>query len=158
MFNKHHGAVVIGTMNNQVEGRLLRFSRPRDNWYFLYVKQIAASGEEVTDSMPLKDYLFRFNRGAFWAAEIVFKDYNIPFNRFLRFLLDPLLRTRKLYQALQESAASQLYICQDIMLPESGMVKFLDYLDTEFNMYPLEGAQSNRSHVRPCNLTLEGRM
>lgn len=105
----------------------------------MYIKDVAATGQQVTDSMPLKDYLFRFNRGAFWAAEIGFKDYNIPFNRFMRFLFDPLLRTRKLYQVLQESAASQSYICQDIMLPESGMVPFLEYMDKEFDMYPLGG-------------------
>lgn len=139
MFSKDSGAVVIGSLVDNVEGHLLRFSRPQDNWYFLYVKSVAAAGKQVTDSMPLKDYLFRFNRGAFWAAEIGFKDYNIPFNRFVRFLFDPLLRTRKLYQVLQASAASQSYICQDIMLPESGMVPFLEYMDKEFDMYPLGG-------------------
>ncbi|MDB5182774.1 MAG: hypothetical protein JWO47_558 [Candidatus Saccharibacteria bacterium] len=139
MFSKDRGAVVVGTMTNKIQGRLLRFSRPQDNWYFLYIKEVAATGMQITDSIPLKDYLFRFNRGAFWAAEIGFKDYNIPFNRIMRFLFDPLLRTRKLYQVLQESAASQSYICQDIMLPESGMVPFLDYMDKEFNMYPLGG-------------------
>jgi delta24-sterol reductase len=139
MFSKDRGAIVIGTMSDEIQGKFRRFSRPQDNWYFLYIKAVAKSGVQITDTLPIKDYLFRFNRGAFWAAEIGFREYGLPFNRFVRFIFDPLLRTRKLYQVVQESGASQSYICQDIMLPEAGMVPFLEFIDEEFNMYPIGG-------------------
>ncbi len=139
MFKKDHGTIVIGTMSNQVKGTVRRFSRPHDPWYYLYTKNIADSGKRVVDSVPIKDYLFRFNRGAFWAAELAFTQSGIPFNALTRFLLDPLLRTRKLYQALQESAASQTYICQDLVLPIETVIPFLEYMDTEFDMYPIGG-------------------
>lgn len=139
MFSKNRGTLVIGTMSDDVKGNVRRFSRPFDTWYFLYIKSVAKSGQSITDTIPIKDYLFRFNRGAFWAAELVFKQKGFPFNAFIRFILDPLLRTRKLYQVLQESAASQSYICQDIMLPKDAMVPFLEFLDKEFNMYPVGG-------------------
>jgi delta24-sterol reductase len=139
MFGKDHGTIVIGTMSNEIRGNVRRFSRPQDNWYYLYLKEVADAGKSVTDSVPIKDYLFRFNRGAFWAAELAFRQSGVPFNRFTRFILDPLLRTRKLYQALQESAASQSYICQDLVLPEETVVPFLEYMDKAFNMYPIGG-------------------
>lgn len=139
MFSKDRGAFVVGSLSDEVKGKMRRFSRPFDNWYFLYIKAVASSGQNVTDTLPLKDYLFRFNRGAFWAAEIGFKQIGLPFNAFIRFIFDPLLRTRKLYQALQASAASQSYICQDLMIPQATMVPFLEFLDKEFNMYPIGG-------------------
>ena len=139
MFDKSHGAIVIGTMSDKVEGAVRRFSRPHDQWYYLYIKGMAESGKSITETVPIRDYLFRFNRGAFWAAELAFKQSGVPFNAFTRLILDPLLRTRKLYQALQESAASQSYICQDLVLPEETVVPFLEYMDKEFNMYPIGG-------------------
>lgn len=139
MFDRDHGAIVIGNMSDTATGRLRRFSRAYDNWYYLYVKNTAKKGHQVTDSLPLRDYLFRFDRGAFWAAELAFTQSGLPFNAFTRFLLNPLLRTRKLYQALQESAASQVYICQDLVLPRDTVVPFMEYIDKEFAMYPIGG-------------------
>jgi len=139
MFRKDYGAIVVGTMSDEVRGEVRRFSRPHDPWYYLYVKKVANSGQSPTDSVPIKDYLFRFNRGAFWAAELAFKQSGVPFNALTRFILDPLLRTRKLYQALQESAASQSYICQDLVLPEETVLPFLEFIDKEFDMYPIGG-------------------
>ncbi len=139
MFDKNHGAVIVGTMSNTVVGRVRRFSRPFDTWYYLYAKKVAFSGKQLSDTVPLRDYLFRYNRGAFWAAELAFKQSGVPFNAFTRLILDPLLRTRRLYRALQESAASQSYICQDLVLPQDTVVEFLEYIDQEFTMYPIGG-------------------
>lgn len=136
MFNKNYGAVVTGTMSDTSQGRVNRFSRPFDNWYYLHIKQIADSGRQISDSVPLKDYLFRFNRGTFWAAEPVFAQASIPFNQLTRFLLDPMLRTSMLYQALQASEASQAYLRQDLVLPKQMVVKFLDFIDTTFEYVP----------------------
>jgi delta24-sterol reductase len=117
------------------------------------LKKTADSGGRQTDSVPIKDYLFRYNRGAFWAAELVFRQSGVPFNALTRFLLDPLLRTRKLYQALQESAASQSYICQDLVLPQETVIPFLEFIDKEFAMYPIGGCPI-KSEIRSplqCN-------
>lgn len=136
-----------------LKGKLVRVSRPTDTWYYLYVKGVAATGGQPTDTLPLKDYLFRFNRGAFWAAELAFTQSGVPFNAVTRLLLDPLLRTRKLYQALQESAASQVYICQDLVLPRKSVVQFLDFIDQEYGMYPVGGCPMKPEPRSPlqCN-------
>jgi hypothetical protein len=136
MFRKDRGAMVIGHLSDEVSGEVLRFSRARDPWYYMYIEKSALAQKTVTNSIPLKDYLFRFDRGAFWAAQLAFQQSGIPFNALTRFILDPLLRTRKLYQAVQESAAGQRYICQDIVMPAKTLVPFMNIIDEEFAMYP----------------------
>lgn len=137
MLEKNLGAVVIGRQTDTIQGKLRRFSRAFDPWYYLYAMDIAHAKKQVTNTLPLKDYLFRYDRGAFWAAELAFKDHNMPLNGFVRFILDPLLRTRKLYQAVQASDASQKYICQDLVLPAKTLIQFVDFIDQELGMYPI---------------------
>jgi len=136
MFRKDRGSVVIGHLSDEVRGKRLRFSRARDPWYYQYIEKNSLARKTVTDTVPIKDYIFRYDRGAFWAAQLAFQQSGIPFNAFTRFFLDPLLRTRKLYQAVQESAAAQRYICQDIVMPAGTLVPFMDFIDKEFAMYP----------------------
>jgi FAD/FMN-containing dehydrogenase len=90
-----------------------------------------------TESVPLKDYLFRYDRGAFWVGRFAFETFDVPYTRFMRWLLNPILHTRKLYQALQESGASQEHVVQDLVLPEERAVAFLDFIDRELDVYPL---------------------
>lgn len=47
------------------------------------------------------------------------------------------MHTRKLYQALHDSGASQQYIIQDLALPPKNAVKFMNYIDQKFQTYPL---------------------
>jgi delta24-sterol reductase len=136
MFNKNGGAVVVGKLSDKPEGKILRFSRAHDPWYYMYIEKHAKQDAPVTNSMPLKDYLFRFDRGAFWAAQLAFTQSGLPFNAFTRFALNPLLKTRKLYQAVQASAAGQRYICQDIVVPAKSLIPFLEYMDEKYHMYP----------------------
>jgi delta24-sterol reductase len=137
MFAKDQGSVIIGLLSDTVTGKLRHFRRAHDPWYYLYVEKTAAKHIETTDTLPLKDYLFRYDRGAFWGGKMAFEHFGVPFTALNRFILDPIMRTRKLYQALQESAAGQVYICQDIVLPTKSVVPFMEYIDTEFSMYPV---------------------
>ena len=136
MFNKSCGSVVIGNLSDTATGKILRFSRAHDPWYYMYIEKNAFARNKVTNSIPLRDYIFRYDRGAFWAAQLAFEQSGLPFNAFTRFILDPWLRTRKLYQAVQESAAAQMYICQDIVLPAKTLVSFMNFIDQEYAMYP----------------------
>ncbi len=136
MFSKDCGCVVIGKLSDRVTGKLLRFSRAHDPWYYMYIEKNAKAKAKGTDTVPIKDYLFRFDRGAFWAAQLAFTQSGLPFNGLTRFLLNPLLKTRKLYQAVQESAAGQRYICQDIVLPAKTLVPFMEFIDQKYKMYP----------------------
>ena len=137
MFSKSKGSIIIGKLTDRPEGKKYRFTRPYDKWYYLYAEKVAKFNKKVTHAIPLKDYLFRYNRGAFWGGKLAFAHFGVSFTAISRFVLDPLLRTRKLYKALQESAAGQKYICQDIVLPRKSVVPFMNYIDRQFNMYPM---------------------
>jgi hypothetical protein len=153
MFRPGHGAVVIGKLADRPVGRIRRFRWPWNQWYYRYVKGVADRGLDHQDSLPIKDYLFRFNRGAFWVAELAFEQAGRRLNALSRLLLDPWLRTRKLYQALQVSAAGQEYICQDIVLPAKTTVGFLEFIDREFALYPIGGCPMKPEPRSPlqCN-------
>lgn len=93
--------------------------------------------EPYTDHTPLSDYLFRYDRGAFWTGRYAFTYFLVPFNWFTRLVLDYFMHTRVMYQALHESGQSDLYIIQDLAIPISRTQEFLGWLDGEFGLFPL---------------------
>lgn len=137
MFSKSGGLLVCGKLSDEKIGTVRQFSRARDQWFYLNAERIWKDGVEVTESIPLVDYLFRYNRGAFWVGKFAFELFGVKFDRLRRFILNPILNTRKLYQALQVSGASQEYIVQDLTMPAEQAVDFLNYIDKELAIYPL---------------------
>jgi hypothetical protein len=137
MFSSDTGLIIVGQLNNDVVGRVQRFSRASDPWFYLHAKRINKHGEHVTETVPLRDYLFRYDRGAFWVGKYAFERFGIPFTGMTRFLLDPILHTRKLYQALQVSGASQEHIVQDLTLPLDRSEAFMEYLGKAMPTFPL---------------------
>jgi FAD/FMN-containing dehydrogenase len=138
MFSKQQGVVIVGVLTDEVDYKVERFSRARDQWYYLHVEnQLAHHSDGWSETVPLKEYLFRYDRGAFWVGRFAFKMFGIPYTRFMRWLLNPILHTRKLYQALQESGASQQHVVQDLVIPGEKSVEFLEFTDVEIGTYPL---------------------
>lgn len=66
-----------------------------------------------------------------------FDMYWAPFNRVTRCLLDPLLHTRKMYEALHHSGQAQRYIIQDLALPADAAEAFIHFVRGMFAIYPL---------------------
>lgn len=136
MFDRARGVIMTGKLTDEVAGPVRRFTRARDSWFYLHA-QTKAAGEPQTEVVPLWDYLFRYDRGAFWTGYHAFRRFRTPFNRVSRFALNPLFKTRKMYQALQASGLAQEYIIQDLALPQETALKFLEYVDTKLGIYPL---------------------
>ncbi|MDN5274968.1 MAG: binding domain protein [Candidatus Saccharibacteria bacterium] len=138
MFSKSSGVIIVGQLTDKATAKIRRFSRAHDQWYYLHVENTyQANPQGWTETVPLTDYLFRYDRGAFWVGRFAFEMFNIPYTRFMRWVLNPILHTRKLYQALQESGASQEHVVQDLVLSSESFVQFAQFIDTEFNTYPL---------------------
>ncbi len=137
MFGSDHGLIITGCLTDTPTGKLQRYSRAHDPWFYLHAEEIDATRKEATVTVPLRDYLFRYDRGAFWVGRFAFERFGVPFNRLTRFLLDPILHTRKLYQALQDSGASQEHTVQDLTVTLDKAVPFLNYLDRTVTIYPL---------------------
>jgi FAD/FMN-containing dehydrogenase len=142
MFSKSLGAIVSGQMVSSPDspGRIQYFSRPWDPWFYLHVQDSInrGHGQSVTETIPLAEYLFRYDRGGFWVGAAAFKYFNfIPFNRLTRWFLDDFLHTRVLYRALHASRQSMRFVVQDVAMPFESAPDFVDYTHHLFGIYPL---------------------
>jgi Delta24-sterol reductase len=95
------------------------------------------AGSPVTEYVPLVDYLFRYDRSAFWVGRYAFKYFITPFNRITRFLLDPFMHTRIMYRALHASGLSRQYILQDVAIPYDRAPEFHQWLHQNLGLYPI---------------------
>lgn len=140
LFAPDHGVVMTGRLADQhKEGsRLQHFSSRRDPWFYLHAKEISTGSiATTTEVIPLEDYLFRYDRGAFWTGAYAFKYFMIPFNRVTRWALDSFMHTQVLFHAGHESGHGSRYIVQDLALPAPTAQKFIQYVDEILGLYPL---------------------
>lgn len=140
LFSQSQGVVMTGRLTSSAANTKPRtFTSASDPWFYLYarklIKQSSTTARSVT--IPLKSYLFRYDRGAFWTGRYAFSFFLTPFNRVTRFLLDPFMHTRTMYHALHASGHGDRYIVQDLALPMSTASEFIKYVDQTFGFYPL---------------------
>ncbi|EME40016.1 hypothetical protein DOTSEDRAFT_82730 [Dothistroma septosporum NZE10] len=119
-----------------------RFSASTDPWFYTHVQaRIGHSKGPVVELIPVPEYLFRYDRGSFWVGESILRGDNgacgaIPNIKWTRKLLDPLLHTRMLYAAVHAGGFNG-QIIQDIVVPYSVASKFLGWVATEVQVWPL---------------------
>ncbi|OAQ74118.1 24-dehydrocholesterol reductase precursor [Pochonia chlamydosporia 170] len=151
LFSKDHGVVITGTMTDEKPGdtKVQTFSRARDPWYYLHVKDrtkslpspssATTSGpSSVVDYIPLAEYLFRYDRAGFWVGAQGWTYFKyVPFNNFTRWFLDDFMHTRMLYRALHASGESARFVVQDLGLPYDKAEEFVNYTTDTFDIWPL---------------------
>jgi delta24-sterol reductase len=141
LFSKNEGVVVAGRLTDQQPSSILplrRFSKPWNEWFWIHARAKANSSHESTvELVPIQDYLFRYDRGAFWTGMYAFSHFMVPFTWFTRFLLDYFMHTRIMYHALHASGHTDRYIIQDIAIPAPNTEGVLDWVDGRLGMYPL---------------------
>ncbi|KNG88053.1 FAD binding domain protein [Aspergillus nomiae NRRL 13137] len=120
-----------------------RFTRPEDEWFYIHaqsrMQEAKLSENAIVDYIPLEDYLFRYDRGAFWGGKYSYEYFFVPFTRWTRWLFDTCMGTRMMYHALHESGLANQYIVQDVGIPYDKASEFVDWLDSKetFGHYPL---------------------
>ncbi|KAF2844969.1 FAD-binding domain-containing protein [Plenodomus tracheiphilus IPT5] len=141
LFSKGFGVVVAGRLIERKELSqhlpIRRFSRPWDEWFWIHAKSVAARGIVTKELVPIEDYLFRYDRGAFWMGMYAYKHFMVPFTWLTRVLLDYFMHTRIMYHALHASGYTDRYIIHDIAFPAGNTAAFAEYLDENFEVYPL---------------------
>ncbi len=137
MFARNLGVIIVGKLVEATRAPVVRFSRRGDEWFYLHVRKQLKSGRPQHEAVPVEDYLFRYDRGGFWMGEYAFRRFHKPFNKVTRRLLDTVMHTRAMYEALQASGVSQEFIIQDLALPPATAVAFMEWIDRRFGMYPL---------------------
>ncbi len=137
LYSTDTGVVMIGTFAQEANGPIARFSKPWHEWFYLHARKIVWRHDAYEEYIPIRDYLFRYDRGAFWMGRQGFKLFRVPFNRITRYLLDHFMHTRILYRALQATTLSQRYIIQDVCLPKASAQSFLGYVTKQLGIFPL---------------------
>ncbi|KAF2155050.1 FAD-binding domain-containing protein [Myriangium duriaei CBS 260.36] len=141
IFSKTQGAVITGRRVETPSANTLvrRFSSRSDPWFYLHVQSCLEQrpSSPTTETVPLAEYLFRYDRGGFWVAPMSFEYFRFPFNHFTRWFLDDFLHTRMMYTALHSGGVGREIIIQDLGLPMDTAAEFTDYTHDKFGIYPL---------------------
>jgi len=129
------GVVVSGDLAHSAAGlRVATFTGRRDPWFHRHAERIGADREEL---VPLRDYLFRYDRGAFWMGRDALRYVHLPDSAAVRAALDPLLRARRLYALLHATNISQDFFVQDLSMPAGSTVEMLALLGRHVGVSPL---------------------
>jgi delta24-sterol reductase len=163
IFSKTLGVVVTGRLTDGTASTnlpLRRFSRPWNEWFWIHARSIAHKSTVTKELVPIEDYLFRYDRGAFWMGMYAYKHFMVPFVWLTRFLLDYFMHTRIMYHALHASGYTDRYIIQDIAFPAENAAAFITYVDQKFDIYPLwlcplrSDGRSSMGHPKPYEGTV----
>ncbi|KAL9104856.1 MAG: hypothetical protein Q9163_000242 [Psora crenata] len=141
LYEKNRGVVITGRLTDRAQAgvKIQTILRPRDEWYYIHVQKLLLrdTTDRHVETVPLRDYLFRYDRGAFWTGRYVFTYFAVPFLYILRWAFDALLHTKVLYHGLHENGMAKDNIIQDIAVPISRAPNFLQWLDENYGIYPL---------------------
>lgn len=143
LFSKTHGVVITGELTNvkPAESLIRTFSNAGDPWFYIHVSDVTTDLSPLssaTEYVPLGEYLFRYDRAAFWVGRQGYTYFKfIPFNKFFRWLLDDYSHTRMLYHALHASRISEQFVIQDLALPYDTAEIFIDWVDSQLGIWPL---------------------
>ena len=138
MFSRDNGIVMVGRMVDEpLKQQETIFSRSTDDWFYLYVFKKLEGKVLDPDYIPITEYLFRYNQGAFWIGKFLFDYLYIPVNNFTKKLLHRYLDAKTLYKGLHLSNRSQSGLVQDFCLPSNEAVNFLNYLHNNLDKYPI---------------------
>lgn len=137
MFSKKSGMIMTGNFSEKKDLPISTFCGAKDEWFYLHVNKLSKHHEKYEELIPIRDYLFRYDKGAFWMGRRVFKFFKLPFIKVVRSLGHKLSKTRNILLLLHSTNLSQRFIVQDISLPEKGALRFLNFVDRELHIYPL---------------------
>lgn len=137
LFSKNCGVVMVGTLSDKKDLPIATFSKLTDEWFYLHAEKIAKKYERWEELIPVKEYFFRYDRGAFWVGKYIFRTVNVPFNRLTRALFNPIFKTRSLYRFLQALKTPQNSLTQDLILPYQNVERFLNFVDQKTKIYPI---------------------
>lgn len=140
LLSMDRGVIVTGILADRIPNdlRLQRFSRAQDPWFYIHADRLMRkTGKPTKEMVPIQDYLFRYDRGAFWTGKYAFQYFITPFNRITRWALDYFMHTRVMYHALHASGHASKYIIQDLLLPRKTAEQFVDYVNADLGLWPL---------------------
>jgi len=140
LFGNSSGVIMSGRFTDKLppSTKPKTYSKASDTYFYSDARKHSRVSDGISHQyIPTREYLFRYDRGAFWTAKWAFKYFKAPYNRVFRRILDGLLHTEIMYHALHKSGMADKYIIQDIGFPYEEIPAFIDYLDQNHGFYPI---------------------
>lgn len=151
IFDKGHGIAVEGVLTDDFEAGsyILKQKNHWEPWYYQILRERSSrmsDGDSGSFFMPIEDYLFRYDRGAFWMGSYFlhgrllmnfltgrwkngnFNELRDPGNLF-RGLWGWICNSKRLYSILHwngENFFSKRAIIQDFYIPENRTLEFAE--------------------------------
>ncbi len=129
--------IITGSHCSEYEQEIVSFSKPVDEWFYLHTEQVLEKKDSHVEYTQLYDYLFRYDRGAFWMGKWAIEWMWIPFSKRVRSMLDMFMHTRKLYDGLHAMNIMNQFFIQDAYVDDMGVQALLDFNSKELNIFPL---------------------
>jgi hypothetical protein len=136
VYSEKSAVLISGKRSEDVQAGIQTFTRATDPWFYSHVRQKTMDGC-WRESIPIRDHLFRYNRGTYWMGEYIFSESHIPHNRFTQWLQNPFLNTRKLYECMHVCRAEYAFFIQDFYVPIGSVEELLAFSERECGIYPV---------------------
>jgi Delta24-sterol reductase len=104
-------------------------------WFFEYID--SRNADDWSEIVPTLDYLFRWDRGAYWCAKL---SERVPSSLCGRVMFGWYFSAQRAYAIEHTSKTNNDFhrLVQDCCVPEgSRLRRFLDFVDTSLGIYPL---------------------
>lgn len=137
ILNPNDSVVVKGYFHSERDEKVETFSKSTDEWFYEKTKEIVKNKKENEEIIPIYDFLFRYNRGAYWMGDYIFPLIHIPDDRITKTILNPLMNTRKLYDGLHAANISQDFFIQDFYCPIENSEEFLKESENKLGIFPI---------------------
>ena len=137
LIDDNRGVVISGKLSEKTDVPIRTYSHASDAWFYMQAEDVAKSEKLHEELVPIADYLFRYNRGAFWMGEYVLTVLHVPHHKLFKFFLNPWMNTRKCYDAMHDPNISQEYFIQDFYVPFEKTLEFLEYSNDNLGIYPI---------------------
>ena len=135
MFAKDKGVLLVGHLEDAPKHPVQTFANATDPWFFLHAKKM--SDQHHTECVPIVDYFFRYDRGAFWMGDYVFDILKLPRWDICKRVFNAFFTTRNLYRGLHHANYFQAFFIQDIYFPADTVTKYLEFVDQHLGIYPI---------------------
>lgn len=136
VFQKNLAVVMSGCLTSK-HGQTQSYTRRSDPWFCMHASMIAEARKSAVVTIPIVDYLFRYDRGAFWGGNEALRYFGLPCNRWTCWLLDHFLRASPLTQVIHTAKLARSFIIQDLAVPIENASSLLKYIDQKFVYYPI---------------------
>ena len=104
-------------------------------WYYNHIKDLSENNDEYSEFISLKDYLFRWDRGAFWFAS-----NRLKCTLWNRLIYGSQLTSKKLYERAKQKniyEREKQKIVQDLLVPLDNISNFIEDTKDISEVYPI---------------------